>query len=586
MNYSKHGANKKAKALTSPGPKLLRTGKLLVYKILLVAVIALLIGGICAVYGAYRGIVDSAPDIDAFDVAPTGFRTQVVDADGNVTATLIASGANRVYVTIDEIPENLQHAFVAIEDERFYEHNGIDVKGIIRAGFVGLSSGRFSEGASTITQQLLKNSVFTTWTTDKGFAKVVRKLQEQVLAVELEKKVNDKNWILENYMNTVNLGQNCLGVQAAARRYFDKDVSKLKLSECAVIAGITQNPTGLNPITHPEANAARREKVLTNMRDQGYITQKQYDKAMKDDVYSRIQKVDMSKMEAAKTVNSYFVDAMTDQIIEDLQEKLGYTRAQAYKVLYSGGLTIYSTQDPEIQKICDAEANDLDNFPSKPKVSFNFAMTIRHPDDTYSNYDEQTMVSYYRSANGSYSLNFASEEDAAAAIEKYKADVTSEGDELIAETCSYILEPQVALTVMEQSTGIVKAIVGGRGKKVANRTYDRATDATRQPGSCFKVLAAFAPALDAGGKSLSSMQNDEPFSYSNGTPLKNYDGYYRGMTTYREAITHSINVVTVKALDEIGINTGFSYLKDFGFSTLVEADKVQALALGDRKSVV
>ena len=237
MNYGKAGAKKQVKKLSAKSPKVLRKFKVLCYKLLLVAAFALVVGAGFTGFGIYKGIIDSSPTIDAMDVTPTGYLSTVLDTEGNTTATLVASGANRVYVTIDEIPLDLQHAFVAIEDARFYEHNGIDIKGIIRAGVKGiLSGGHFSQGASTITQQLLKNNVFTTWTTDKGFAKVVRKLQEQYLAVQLEKKVNNKDWILENYLNTVNLGQNSLGVQAAAMRYFNKDVSELTLSECAVIA--------------------------------------------------------------------------------------------------------------------------------------------------------------------------------------------------------------------------------------------------------------------------------------------------------------------------------------------------------------
>ncbi len=161
----------------------------------------------------------------------------------------------------------MQHAFVAIEDERFYDHNGIDLHGIGRAFISGLSKGRFSEGASTITQQLIKNNVLTSWTSETSFVeKLQRKIQEQYLALELEKQVNDKDWILENYMNSVNLGANTLGVQAASKKYFNKDVSELTLSEASVIAGITQNPSGYNPIT-PRQNAKRREKVLNNMKD-------------------------------------------------------------------------------------------------------------------------------------------------------------------------------------------------------------------------------------------------------------------------------------------------------------------------------
>lgn len=582
MNYGKEGAKKQEKQLTAKTPKVLRKFKVLSYKLALIAVFALAVGVAFTGFGVYKGIIDSSPTIEAMDVIPTGFLSTVLDTEGNTTATLVASGANRVYVTIDEIPKDLQHAFVAIEDERFYEHNGIDVKGIIRAGVKGILTGHFSQGASTITQQLLKNNVFTTWTTDKGFAKVVRKLQEQYLAIELEKKVNDKNWILENYLNTVNLGQNSLGVQAAARRYFNKDVSDLTLSECAVIAGITKSPEGLNPISNPERNARRRKEVLEHMEEQGYISKEQKEAALADDVYKRIQKVNTEKTEQSSHINSYFVDELTNQVIEDLQTIKGYTEAEAYKALYNSGLTIFSTQDPEIQAICDEEVNNQANYPTAPQVSFNYRLTVQKADGSLENYDEHTMLAYYQSANKDYDINFASEEDAWAAIEAYKAEIMESGDEIAegGEYVNYTIQPQAALTIIDQSTGEVKAIVGGRGDKVANRTLNRATDSTRQPGSTFKVLAAYAPALDGAGMTLASVEDDAPYSYANGQPLKNYDKRYRGFTNFRTAITYSINVVTVKCLTDIGIDNGYSYLEDFGFTTLTDSDRVQSLALG------
>ena len=452
-------------------------------KTLLVCLIAFTVVGGCAGYGVYKGIVDSAPNIHDIDATPTGYLSTVLDNQGNETATLVASGSNRVYVTIDEIPLDLQHAFVAIEDARFYEHNGIDITGIVRAGITGITSGRFSQGASTITQQLLKNNVFTDWTSESSFAdKMERKIQEQYLAIQLE-KVEDKDWILENYLNTINLGQNTLGVQAASQRYFNKDVSELTLSECAVIAGITQNPSRYNPVSNPDANAERRTKVLNNMLDQGYIDQAAYDTAMADNVYDRIQIVDSET--ASDNINSYFVDALTEQVIDDLMEVKGYTETQAYKALYEGGLTIYSTQDPSIQQICDEEVNNTDNYGSETKYSCSYRLTIQKADGTYQNYSEQTMLSYYQSKNSKYNIDFDSKEAVDAAIEQYKADIMEDGDMIVpnGESITYTMQPQASMTVIDQSTGEVKAIVGGRGDKTANKTLNRATDTKRQPGS-------------------------------------------------------------------------------------------------------
>ena len=160
---------------------------------------------------------------------------------------------------------------------------------------------------------------------------------------------------------------------------------------------------------------------------------------------------------------------------------LGYTKAEAYKALYNSGLTIYSTQDPEIQAICDEEVNNLDNYQTQPQVSFNYRLSIQKTDGTIENYDEHTMLAYYQSANKDYDINFASEEEAWAAIEAYKAEIMEPGDTIPegGEYINYTLQPQAALTIIDQSTGEVKAIVGGRGDKVANRTLNRATDSTR-----------------------------------------------------------------------------------------------------------
>lgn len=582
MNYGRKSTAKKEKELLSKGTMIRKKFTVIFAKTLLVCLIAFTVVGGCAGYGVYKGIVDSAPDIHDIDATPTGYLSTVLDNQGNETATLVASGSNRVYVTIDEIPLDLQHAFVAIEDARFYEHNGIDITGIVRAGITGITSGRFSQGASTITQQLLKNNVFTDWTSESSFAdKMERKIQEQYLAIQLE-KVEDKDWILENYLNTINLGQNTLGVQAASQRYFNKDVSELTLSECAVIAGITQNPSRYNPVSNPDANAERRTKVLNNMLDQGYIDQTAYDTAMADNVYDRIQIVDSET--ASDNINSYFVDALTEQVIDDLMEVKGYTETQAYKALYEGGLTIYSTQDPSIQQICDEEVNNADNYGSETKYSCSYRLTIQKADGTYQNYSEQTMLSYYQSKNSKYNIDFDSKEAVDAAIEQYKADIMEDGDTIVpnGESITYTMQPQASMTVIDQSTGEVKAIVGGRGDKTANKTLNRATDTKRQPGSTFKILSAYAPALDIGGMTLASVQDDAPYTYSNAahTPVNNYDKSYRGFTTIREGITYSINIVAVKTLTDIGVDIGYEYLQNFGFSTLCDSDRTQALALG------
>lgn len=579
MNYGKKGASRKDKRITSTGTLIRKKFTVIFCKALLVCFLAAIVIGGCAGVGILKGIIDDAPDINDIDPTPTGYLSVVLDDQGNEIATLVASGSNRVYVTLDKIPVDLQHAFVAIEDERFYEHNGIDIKGIIRAGFTGLTTGHFSQGASTITQQLLKNNVFEGWTNESWSEKVERKIQEQYLAVQLS-KVKSKEWVLENYLNSINLGQNTLGVQSAARRYFGKDVSDLTLSESAVIAGITKSPSAYNPVSHPEKNAERRKLVLKNMKEQGYISDKEYEEALADDVYSRIQQVNVEYVDT--NPNSYFIDALIDQVVQDLVEKKGYTDTQAYKAIYNSGLTIESTQNMAMQEICDEEANNPDNYSGDVEYSFSYRLTVNKADGTTQNYSEQTMLAYYQNADSNYDINFSSVEDAQAAIDAYKAEILEDGDTIPDgwESVIFTLQPQTAMTIIDQSTGEVKAIVGGRGDKTGSRTLNRATDTARQPGSTFKILAAYAPALDTAGMTLATVQDDAPFTYSNGTSLRNYDNSYRGFTTLRYAITKSINVVTVKTLTDISPQVGYDYLENFGFTTLDQKDIVQSLALG------
>lgn len=261
-----------------------------------------------------------------------------------------------------------------------------------------------------------------------------------------------------------------------------------------------------------------------------------------------------------------------------------YVQAES-KALYQGGLTIESTQDPDIQNICDEEVNNLENYPTDPKVSFSYRVSIQSPDGTISNYSQQTMLSYYQKSNKNYSINFASEDDARAAIEQYKTDLMQDGDVVVdgSETLTFTVQPQAALTVMDQSTGEVKALVGGRGDKTANKTLNRATDTTRQPGSTFKIIAAYAPALDAGGLTLADVQDDAPYNYGSGQggAVNNYDKRYRGFTTLREGIIDSINVVAVKTLAQIGPSLGYDYIRNFGFTTVgIDESGNETLALG------
>ena len=577
MNYGKKSVSKKRNSLISRTAMMGKRAHVSLIRVLFVILITICVVIGCTGIGAFRGIIDNAPDVNDIDISPLGYATFLYDGDGNQLLKLTAPSSNRLPVSIDQIPVDLQHAVVAIEDERFYEHNGIDVRGILRAFVKNLSSGNLSEGASTITQQLLKNNVFTNWTQESTWLeRFTRKIQEQYLAVEIEKKINNKNVILENYLNTINLGAGTYGVQAAARKYFNKDVWNLNLSECTTLAGITQNPTQYNPIEHPEANAKRRKEVLDHMIDQGYITQEQYDQVINDDIYSEIQAAQVLNEETDNTVYSYFEDELIDQVINDLMNIKGYTRTQAQNLVYSGGLSIYTTQDASIQKILDEEYADPSNYPDYVQYALDYALTVQNPDGEEVNYSKEMLRLYFQNEDPEFDLLFDSQEEGQSYVDRYKEHVLADGSTVVAERVSFAPQPQSSMSIIDQHTGYVKAIIGGRGEKTASLTLNRATDTTRQPGSTFKILSTYAPALNEKGMTLATTFEDEPYNYPDGSPVNNASKSYGGTTTIRRAIQNSINVVAVKCLEEVTPELGLQYLDNFGFTTLAhgtEADK-------------
>lgn len=582
MNYGKKKASKRQKQITSKSTMQGKRVTVRLLKAFILCILAVLIIGVIGGLIFVKRILDNSPEVTPDDVRPKGYTTIVYADDGATELErFVEAGSNREYKSIDQIPKDLQYAVVAIEDERFYEHNGIDPQGILRAAIQGITSGgNFSQGASTLTQQLIKNNVFPDFVNEDTFyERMERKLQEQFIALDIEKQMS-KDEIMEAYLNTINLGQNTLGVQSASKRYFNKDVSELTLSECAVLAGITQNPTLYNPITNPDDNAKRRKEVLNKMLDQGYIDQAAYDEAMADDVYARIQAVNAQT--GTDSPYSYFIDALSDQVIDDLMSRLGYTENQAYNALYSGGLTIISSQNTALQQICDEEMNNASNFPWLTEYGLSYALTITRADGTVENYGSESIEAYRKNTYGTDSaLTFSSEDAARAMVEEWKATVAREGD-TYDERITITPQPQASVTLMDQSTGQIKAMVGGRGTKQTSQSLNRAyKGARRQPGSCFKILATYAPALDTNQITLATVVKDEKWEYSDGTSFKNVGNKYYGNVTVREAIAQSMNSVAVKTIQKIGPDLGYEYAsKNFSLSTLVEDDKYEPIALG------
>lgn len=573
------------------GKKRRRKKKLHILRKIFVALLGL--GFLCMFLGLgmVKGILDSTPPLTSFHFGPTAFATKIVDRNGNLMDTLVKEGSNRESVKFKDIPENLVNAFVAIEDERFWEHSGVDIKSIARAIYGVIKSDSSRGGGSTITQQLVKNAVFDSALHEKGFEKYVRKLQEQYIALQYEtqaemSKKEIKEQIITDYLNVINLGANTLGVKVAARRYFDKDLKDLTISECAVIASITKNPTKNNPITHPEENQKRQRQTLKNMLALNYITDDEYEEAIHDDVYSRIKNVEI-KSENVISVYTYFTESVIDQLQQDLVKRLGYSQTLANNLLYSGGLRVETTMDPEIQKIVDTEVNRETNYKVK-KYSIDYRLSIRHKDDTQTHYSQTDVQNYHVNTlkNKKYDGLFANKDTAKQFINSFKDSVLKEGDSVAAETLNYFLEPQCSFVMVNHNTGEVVALSGGRGEKTVSRSLNRATVTKRQPGSTFKVLSAFAPALELYNKTLATTYYDSEYVYKNRNINKTFKNWYSsgylGFQNIRAGIVYSLNIIAVRCLMEtVTPEVGIRFAKRLGITSLDEVEDANpAAALG------
>jgi len=580
MDYSTHGIEKRQKQIRSSGPKAEKKFNFTIFRIFIISIIVICAVGVSAAIGGIIGIIDSAPELEISDVTPQGYKSYVYNKDGTLLTELVGAESNRVFVSIDEIPEVVENAFIALEDERFREHNGIDPRGMVRAFVVGLSSGgEFSEGASTITQQLLKLQVFSGGEEEDLLLRFRRKFQEQYLALKLEEQMS-KDEILEAYLNLINLGCGNYGVEAASRYYFDKSVSELTASEATVLAAIAQSPTNNNPVNGQKVNESRRDKTLSTMLSSGLITEDEYHTALSDNVYERISNNVAVAESLPDTPYSYYLDAAIDQILDHLQEKLGYTRTEATQKLYGGGLQIYLAQDPAIQAILDNEYADNSNFPITEYL-LKWSFTVYNADGTETNYypEHEECVPYFTE-----NLMYSSEEAAREAVEACKAGLNIDPALETAESFEAVVQLQSSFVVVEQSTGYVSALIGGRGPKNASLSFNRATDAERQPGSTFKIVSTYALLLDQYPYTLSSTVTDMPYvNKGDGTVISNVDFNNEGTVTLKRAIIVSKNTVAAKLMAEVLTpEVALEFLiEKLGFTTLNrERDAVTSLALG------
>ncbi len=559
MNYSKENNRKNIKENSSNKTKMKSKSNLIFSKIIIALILIIGFAIIGGAVGIYLAILRNTPALPS--ITPSIYSSEIIIEDTGEVYTTLDASQKRIHATLDEIPDNLEHAFIAIEDSRFYEHNGIDIKGSIRSVYQTIFKGN-SQGGSTITQQLIKNA--------RGLLRnnTISKLQEQYLAVTYEKDLTEelgskkaaKDYILEAYLNTIAMGHGLNGVQTASNYYFGKDVSEITLVESAVLASITQSPARHAPDDYPDNNAVRANTTLSYMLEQGFITDEEYLEAkyeLDNEVYDRINQ-SRKVIEEETSAYSYYTDQVILSVVNDLME-IGYSSYNAYNLVYDGGLKIHIPIDLTVQNILEETYKDDSFFPENHfKVQYTYIYSV-----------ENELTGEVRHLDEMKYLDSFDE------IEPFKEQVRAEtlgvNDKIIAERDESIVQPQSSFVIIDQSTGKVRGLVGGRGEKTLNLSFNRATQALRSPGSVFKIVSVYAPGIDLGLFYPGYIIDDAPtVPDSKGKQFENWYQGYEGLTTIRRAVYRSINTVAVRGMQQIGINTSIEYLKNFGYTSIVE----------------
>lgn len=469
-----------------------------------------------------RPYANEAADSTPWSLDGTSFSSRVYDRYGHEIAAL--SGAERrLEIPLEEVPLYARQAFIAIEDERFYKHFGIDFIAIGRALLTNLRQRSWTEqGGSTITQQLIKNAYLTREKT------LIRKLKEAWLAIKMEREFS-KDEILEMYLNQIYFAHGAYGIEAAANHYFQKNAGELTLAEAAMLAGIPRSPNNYSPFVNYELARERQALVLNKMKEAGFIDQEQLDEAL-------AQEIVLADPPEGGYPFPYFIDySLHSELVEILSALPDFgSEKEAYEAIYNAGLKIYTTMDAGIQSTIEETLDDENLYPQSVRVDMNKMKSLLESGD-YNYYPEEAL--------------------------------SDKG----------ILQPQAAVVAADPSTGEILALVGGR--EYGPNNQDLRYLNPRQPGSAIKPLAVYAPALEEKLLIPGSIVDDSPFIRGDWAP-ENFGRRFMGLVTVREALARSLNVPAVKIFDQLGAATGLEYARRLGLTTLVPDDRHLAAALG------
>jgi penicillin-binding protein 1A len=547
--------------------------------------------------GYFFYLLVTLPKVDRLADYKPPIVSQVFGDDGSLVGEFYLE--RRTVVPVNKIPKKLIQAFVAAEDANFYQHKGIDYLGIVRAAVKNLVSMRKKEGASTITQQVAKSMLLTP---EKKFS---RKLKEAVLATRMEKMLT-KDDILYIYLNQIYLGAGSYGVQVAAETYFGKEVEALNLAEMAMLAGLPKAPSLYSPLKHLDKARERQGYVLDRMVKEGFITPAEADHARRTPIVIR----------SLKKVNSDQSAYFLENIRVYLEEKYGEDR------LYKEGLKIYTTMNAEMQKaayegvvnglkavdkrqgfrgplknlaegeveeFCRKVEDGIDYASLKQGATYQGVVTAVNPASSelmvrvgdrtgvlsrknMAWAGKVTLVDTY--VKGGDAKGKPVGRGSVIEVSVITPDQNKQGAIFALDQEP---EAQAALVALDPKSGAVRAVVGGYDFKKSQ--FNRALQAKRNPGSAFKPII-YAAALDK-GMTPATVFDDSPIEYASGGDKawkpKNYDNIYRGNVTMREALTNSINVVSVKILESIGVESAIEYARKLGVTSRLDANLTLAL---------
>ncbi len=465
--------------------------------------------------------VKEAPEFQPWLLQPP-LASHLYERTGKEITTLYGE-QNRVQISLEEIPIHVQNAFIAIEDERFYKHHGVDIFAIARAFFSNLLDRNLKEqGGSTITQQLVKNAMLTREKT------LSRKIQEAWLAFIVERYYS-KSEILEMYLNQIYFAHGAYGIESAANMYFGKKASELTIAEGALLAGIPRSPNFYSPYRNYESALQRQGLVLKKMYELKFINAEEYEE-------TKEQPITLAEKTSREYPFPYFLDyVLHHELIDILTGLPEYeSRMEAYEAIYNEGFKIYTTLDTNYQALGEAILNDESIYQQNARVDLAKMRKLLEKGE-YSSYPEEVL--------------------------------TAEG----------IPQPQAALVAADPHTGEVLALIGGREYNRDNKELRYLSP--RQPGSAIKPLVSYAPALEKKIITPGTIIDDAPFIRGDWAP-ENFDCRFHGLVTVREALIRSLNVPAVKVFEMLTPRAGLDFAEKMGISTFDPDDTHLAAALG------